>query len=58
MRSRTQLPHLEPPYARWTVFLGLEIWAYSWGRSAGIYEVSSQHNRFPVASATRYHLRC
>lgn len=23
--SRTQLPHLEPPYARWTVFLGLEI---------------------------------
>jgi hypothetical protein len=35
MRSRTQLPHLEPPYARWTVFLGLEIWAYSRGRRAG-----------------------
>jgi hypothetical protein len=34
--SRTQLPHLEPPYARWTVFLGLEIWAYSRGRRAGI----------------------
>lgn len=35
MRSRTQLPHREPPYARWTVFLGLEIWAYSRGRRAG-----------------------
>jgi hypothetical protein len=37
MRSRTQLPHLEPPYARCTVFLGLEIWAYSRGRRAGIW---------------------
>ena len=35
-RSRTQLPHLEPPYARWTVFLGLESPAYSRGRRAGI----------------------
>lgn len=45
MRSRTQLPHLEPPYARWTVFLGLEIWAYSWGRRAGTCEgkAASQH---------------
>lgn len=36
MRSRTQLPHLEPPYARWTVFLGFEICEYSRGRRAGI----------------------
>ena len=35
IRSRTQLAHLEPPYARWTVFLGLEIWEYSRGRRAG-----------------------
>src|SRR4051812_33184994 len=35
-RSRTQLPHLEPPYARWTVFLGRERVAYSRGRRAGI----------------------
>lgn len=37
MRSRTQLAHLDPPYARWTVFFGREIWEYSRGRSAGIY---------------------
>lgn len=36
MRSRTQLAHLEPPYARWTVFFGREIWEYSRGRRAGI----------------------
>lgn len=35
-RSLTQLAQREPPYARWTVFLGLETWAYSRGRSAGI----------------------
>ena len=39
--SRTQLPHLEPPYARCTVFLGLEIWEYSRGRRAGICVVSN-----------------
>ena len=36
MRSWTQLAHREPPYARWTVFLGRDTWAYSRGRSAGI----------------------
>lgn len=47
MRSRTQLPHLEPPYARWTVFFGLEIWAYSRGRRAGTCVVTNrcQHVR-------------
>lgn len=47
-RSRTQLPHLEPPYARWTVFLGFEIWAYSWGRRAGTCreKAPSQHAIF------------
>ena len=34
--SFTQFEHLEPPYARWTVFLGLEMLAYSRGRRAGI----------------------
>jgi len=33
--SFTQLPHRDPPYARWTVFFGLEIWEYSRGRRAG-----------------------
>ena len=35
IRSRTQLPHLEPPYARCTVFWGLLVVAYSLGRRAG-----------------------
>ena len=35
-RSWTQLPHLDPPYARWTVLVGLETLAYCRGRSAGI----------------------
>lgn len=34
--SCTQFAHLEPPYARCTVFFGLEILAYSLGRRAGI----------------------
>ncbi len=36
MRSLTQLPHREPPYARCTDFVGRETCAYSWGRRAGI----------------------
>lgn len=35
MRSRTQLPQREPPYARRTVFWALEVVAYSRGRRAG-----------------------
>jgi hypothetical protein len=35
-RSRTQLPHREPPYARQIVFWRLETWWYSFGRRAGI----------------------
>lgn len=35
MRSWTQLAHREPPYARWTVFLGRLTVAYSRGRRAG-----------------------
>ena len=34
-RDLTQSPHLEPPYARCTVFWRLEIVAYLRGRSAG-----------------------
>jgi hypothetical protein len=40
--SRTQLAHREPPYARWTVFVGFDTWAYSRGRRAGICGVVSQ----------------
>lgn len=36
MRSWTQFAHRDPPYARWTVFLGRETVAYSRGRRAGI----------------------
>ena len=36
MRSWTQAAHRDPPYARWTVFLGRETVAYSRGRRAGI----------------------
>ena len=36
IRSWTQLAHRDPPYARWTVFLGRETVAYSRGRRAGI----------------------
>jgi hypothetical protein len=35
-RDFTHSPHLEPPYARRTVFWRLEIEAYSRGRRAGI----------------------
>lgn len=35
-RSFTQFEHRDPPYARWTVFFGREIVAYSRGRRAGI----------------------
>lgn len=35
--SLTQLAHLEPPYARWTVFFGRDVVAYSLGRRAGSY---------------------
>ena len=37
--SLTQFEHLDPPYARWTVFLGLEICEYSRGRSAGTWRM-------------------
>ncbi len=36
IRSFTQFEHRDPPYARWTVFFGREIVAYSRGRRAGI----------------------
>jgi len=36
MRSCTQPAQRDPPYARWTVFLGREMVAYSRGRRAGI----------------------
>lgn len=35
MRSRTQLPQREPPYARRTVFCAFAVVAYSRGRRAG-----------------------
>ena len=37
IRSRTQLAHLEPPYARDTDFWVLDTLAYCLGRRAGIY---------------------
>jgi hypothetical protein len=37
MRSLTQLPHREPPYARCTDLVGRETCEYSWGRRAGIW---------------------
>jgi len=34
-RSLTQFAQRDPPYARWTVLVGLETWEYSRGRRAG-----------------------
>lgn len=45
IRSRTQLAHLEPPYARDTDFWVLDMVAYSLGRRAGSYtHISRQQN--------------
>ena len=50
IRSRTQLAHLEPPYARDTDFWVLDVVAYCLGRRAGIYTGMSRQQTVPMTS--------